>query len=150
NGDCLDCDYGTNADRVMFATKLWGHFFAFLWDWVATGPTTQIIGAQQNQGVFYNADPIDDVSQWILTLGKMDTPETIKEKLDQGKAVFNYGGYFVFRRQDWAQKTNPTSPVNNDPKDLQAALAPRDAWAFIPDLWFKLAWKKLQLELEGV
>ena len=43
NGDCLDCDFGTNVDRVMFATKLWDHFLAFMWDWVATGPTTQII-----------------------------------------------------------------------------------------------------------
>ena len=71
NGDCLDCDYGINADRVMFATKLWGHFIAFLWDWVATGPTTQIIGPQQRPGrPFYNADTLDDVSQWILALGK--------------------------------------------------------------------------------
>src|SRR5262249_57042464 len=58
NGDCLDCDYGTNADRVMFATKLWGHFFAFLWDWVATGPTTSMIGPQMTSGPNYNADPL--------------------------------------------------------------------------------------------
>ena len=86
NGDCLDCDYGANADRVMFATKLWGHFIAFMWDWVATGPTTQLIGPQQGQGVFYNADTLDDVSQWVLALGKQDKPEELKEKLDQGKS----------------------------------------------------------------
>ena len=107
NGDCLDCDYGANADRVMFATKLWGHFIAFMWDWVATGPTTQIIGPQQGQGVFYNADTLDDVSQWILALGKQDKPEELKEKLDQGKIVFNYGGYFVYRQQDWAIRPDP-------------------------------------------
>jgi len=45
--------------RMVVATKLWGHFFSFLWDWVATGPTTQIIGPQQNQGVFYNADTLE-------------------------------------------------------------------------------------------
>src|SRR5262249_35163538 len=68
NGDCLDCDYGTTADRVMFSTKLWGHYFAFLWDWVATGPTTQIIGPQTNSGQPFNADTLDDLSQWLLTL----------------------------------------------------------------------------------
>jgi uncharacterized protein (TIGR04551 family) len=154
NGDCLDCDYGSNADRVMIATQQWGHFFTFMWDWVATGPTTQIIGGQQNQGVFYNADTIDDVSQWILALGKMDKPEILKEKLDKGKVVVNYGGYFVYRQQDWAQSAasisgNPTSPTNNTYKQLQDALVPRHAKEFVGDLWLRLDWKKLHLEVEG-
>jgi uncharacterized protein (TIGR04551 family) len=149
NGDCLDCDFGTNADRVMFATRLWGHFIAFLWDWVATGPTTQIIGPQTGQGVFYNADTIDDVSQWILALGKNESPEQVREKLDLGKAVFNYGGYFIYRQQDWAEATNPTSPSNNTYPALQRSLVPRHAWAFVPDLWLRLDWQKLHLELEG-
>ena len=149
NGDCLDCDYGASADRVMVATKLWGHFFTFLWDWVATGPTTQILGAQQNQGVFYNADTLDDVSQWILALGKQDKPEELKEKIDKGKVVVNYGGYFVYRQQDWAQRTNPTDYTQNTYKGLQDALAPRHAKAFIGDLWLRVNWKKLHLELEG-
>jgi uncharacterized protein (TIGR04551 family) len=149
NGDCLDCDYGVNADRVMFATKLWNHFFAFLWDWVATGATTQNIGIQQGQGVFYNAEPLDDGSQWILALGRMDKPEEIKEKLDQGKTVFNYGGYFVYRQQTWALSANPRTPTNNNATDLQNALVPRGFRAFIGDIWLRLDWKKLHLELEG-
>jgi uncharacterized protein (TIGR04551 family) len=149
NGECLDCDYGVNADRVMVATKLWGHFFTFLWDWVATGPTTQILGPQQNQGVFYNADTLDDVSQWVLALGKMDKPEELKEKLDKGKAVMNYGGYFVYRQQDWAQRTNPSDYTQNTYRQLQDNLAPRKARAFIGDIWLRLNWKKLHLEVEG-
>ncbi len=149
NGDCLDCDYGANADRVMVATKLWGHFFAFLWDWVATGPTTQLLNAQQNQGVFYNADTLDDVSQWIFTLGKLDKPEVLKEKLDAGKVVFNYGGYFVYRQQDWAQRTNPTDYSQNTYSQLQQNLEPRKAKAFIGDIYLRLNYKKLHLEMEG-
>jgi uncharacterized protein (TIGR04551 family) len=149
NGDCLDCDFGQNADRVMFATKLWGHFIAFLWDWVATGPTTQIIGPQQGQGVFYNADTIDDVSQWVLALGKMDKPEELKEKLDQGRIVFNYGLYAVYRQQDWSQTVNPATVTNNSGTDLQNELAPRHAKAGIVDVWLRLNWKKLHLEAEG-
>src|SRR5262249_5148749 len=145
----LDCDYGTNADRVMFSTKLWGHFFAFLWDWVATGPTTAIIGQAQAQGPSYNADTIDDVSQWILAVGKRDSPEELKEKIDQGKMVFNYGGYFVYRQQTWDETTNPKQAVNNDPVQLQQALSPRNARAFIPDIWLRLNWKKLHIEAEG-
>ena len=150
NGDCLDCDYGTTADRVMFATKLWGHFIAFLWDWVATGPTTQIIGPQQGQGVFYNADTLDDVSQWILAVGKMDKPEELKEKLDMGKIVFNYGLYAIYRQQDWSQSVNPPQPTNNDPMTFQTNLAARHAKVGVVDVWLRLNWKKLHIEAEGV
>jgi uncharacterized protein (TIGR04551 family) len=150
NGDCLDCDYGTTADRVMFATKLWGHFIAFLWDWVATGPTTQIIGPQQGQNVFYNADTLDDVSQWILAVGKMDKPEELKEKLDMGKIVFNYGLYAIYRQQDWSQSVNPPQATNNDPMTFQTNLQPRHAKVGVVDVWLRLNWKKLHIEAEGV
>jgi uncharacterized protein (TIGR04551 family) len=150
NGDCLDCDYGATADRVMFATKLWGHFIAFLWDWVATGPTTQIIGPQQGQNVFFNADTLDDVSQWILALGKMDKPEELKEKLDMGKIVFNYGLYAIYRQQDWSQSVNPPQATNNDPMTFQTNLAPRHAKVGVVDVWLRLNWKKLHIEAEGV
>ena len=149
NGDCLDCDYGANADRVMFATKLWGHFFAFLWDWAYTGPTTQILGPQQGQGVFYNAEPLVNTSQWILALGKMDKPDELKEKIDRGSVVFNYGGYFVYRQQTWDLSQNPAMETGNTAQDIQKLLVPRDAKAFIPDVWLRLNWKKLHLEAEG-
>jgi uncharacterized protein (TIGR04551 family) len=148
NGDCLDCDFGMNVDRVMFASKLWGHFIAFMWDWVATGPTTQIIGPQTGQGVFYNADTLDDVSQWALALGKQDKPEELKEKLDAGKAVFNYGGYFVYRQQDWDQ-TGPLAPSGNTYQSLQNTIHPRHAKEFIGDIWLRLNYKKFHIEGEG-
>jgi uncharacterized protein (TIGR04551 family) len=148
NGDCLDCDFGSNADRVMFATKLWGHFIAFMWDWVATGPTTQIIGPQTGQGVFYNADMLDDVSQWILALGRQDKPEELKEKLDQGKIVFNYGAYLVYRQQAWDQ-TGALSPSGNSYGQLQSTIHERDAKEGVFDVWLRLNWRKLHLEAEG-
>ena len=64
----------------------------------------------------------------------MDKPEELKEKLDAGKAVFNYGGYFVYRQQTWAETNNPASPTNNSVASLQADSVPRNACAFIPDL----------------
>jgi uncharacterized protein (TIGR04551 family) len=149
NGDCLDCDYGTTADRVMFSTKLWGHYFAFLWDWVATGPTTQIIGPQTNSGPYFNADTLDDVSQWILAVFKMDKPEELKEKLDQGRMVFNYGLYAIYRQQDWSQSVNPQRASNNDPTVFQTNLQPRQAKAGVVDIWLRLNWKKLHIEAEG-
>jgi uncharacterized protein (TIGR04551 family) len=147
---------------MFISPQLWGHFVAFMWDWAASGPTTQIIGQQTGQGVFYNADTIDDVSQWVLTLGKMESPELLKEKLDQGRVVFNYGGYFVYRQQDWDQSgvaangqltangmSTTISPHNNTDPQLQASLNPRHAKEFIGDIWLRLNWKKLHIEAEG-
>jgi uncharacterized protein (TIGR04551 family) len=148
NGDCLDCDFGQNVDRVMFATKLWGHFIAFMWDWVATGPTTQIIGPQSGQGVFYNADMLQNVSQWALALGRQDRPEELKEKLDQGRIVFNYGGNFLYRQQAWDQ-TGPLSPSGNTDGQLQTGIHERDAKEGVFDIWLRLNWRKLHLEAEG-
>ncbi|MSP60108.1 MAG: TIGR04551 family protein [Myxococcales bacterium] len=155
NGDCLDCDYGVNADRVMFATKFKEHFLALLWDWVATGPTTRLYQGQSNQsnGVAYNADTLDDVSQWGLAIGRQDKPEELKEKVERGELVVNYGGYFVYRRQDWDMKTNPGAGqggvlTGTTDSQLSQNLTPRGAWAIIPDLWFRLNYRKFHIEAE--
>lgn len=155
SGECLDCDYGVTADRVMFATKFKEHFLALIWDWVATGPTTRLYTPNQVTGPSFNADPLDDVSQWGLAIGRQDKPEVIKERVDRGELVLNYGGYFVYRMQSWDQTVNPgQSPDHGalsgvSATQLSANLRPRGAWAFIPDLWFRLNYKKFQLEAEG-
>jgi uncharacterized protein (TIGR04551 family) len=152
SGDCLDCDYGVNADRVMFTTKYKDHFLALMWDWVATGPTTALLLPNQVQGPVYNADTLDDVAQWGIALGRADKPEEVKERVERGELVLNYGLYTIYRRQDWDQITNPGVPtgvVNGTTlAKLQANLTPRGAWAVIPDVWFRLNYKKLQIELE--
>jgi uncharacterized protein (TIGR04551 family) len=148
SGDCLDCDYGQNADRVMFTTRLWGHFFSALWDWVATGPTTQIIGPQAGQGVFYNAEPLDDAGQWVLTLGRADSPEAIRERLAKGKISINYGGWFAYRHQTWANTPSPRTFTNNEPVELQQALVVRGAHLFLPDLWLRIDWRRLHVFLQ--
>ena len=115
DGNCLDCDYGVNADRVMFATKLFNHFLVASWDWVASGPTTRLYNPNQTNGPAYNADPIDDVTQWVLALGRQDKPDELEERVVRGDVVINYGGYFVYRRQTWDEITNPAqnlSPTN--------------------------------------
>jgi uncharacterized protein (TIGR04551 family) len=155
SGDCLDCDFGVNVDRVMFATKFKEHFLALIWDWVATGPTTALYTPNQVGGQAFNAEPLNNVSQWGLAIGRNDKPEVVKERVERGELSVNYGGYFIFRWQDWDLKTNPGfgqprgALTGVSPNDLSALLTPRQAWAFIPDLWFRLVYKKFQIEAEG-
>ncbi len=156
SGDCFDCDYGTNADRVMFRTggpKLKNFFLAALWDWVATGPTTRLYNPNTTTGQAYNADTLDDVSQWGLAIGRMFNPQETKDMVDRGDLVVSYGGYFIYRRQDWDE----AAPVGGKAgafagatqASLSSNLVPRGAWAFIPDLWIRLDYKKLHIEAEA-
>src|SRR6185369_16649374 len=65
------------------------------------------------------------------------------------KVVMNYGGYFVYRQQDWAQSVNPASPTNNNATAFRDALVLRQAKLFIGDIWLRLNWKKLEIQAEG-
>ena len=155
SGPCLDCDYGQNVDRLSFETKrIWSHTLRFSWDFAASGPTTQIIRPTPvlGQGVFYDSDRLLGVGQWTLVIGRFDKREDIKERVDAGKVVLNYGAYLSYRQQDWSLSYNPGQTVgtaDNTAQTLQLALAPRHALIFLPNLWGSLDWKKLHLEMEA-
>ncbi len=157
-GDCFDCDYGQNADRVMFTAggeRLRHYFLTLQWDWVATGPTTRLLTANQLSGPAYNADPLDDVSQWGIALGRKHTDREIRERVQRGDVVINYGAYVTYRKQEWDLTNSPGANMAGGALNgttsgaLSAALVPRDAWAVLPDLWFRLDYGKLHLEAEA-
>lgn len=160
DGGCDDCDFGVNVDRVMVTGHMWGHFLSLSWDWAATGPTSQIVYNQQLLGWHYNADTVDDVMQWTVALGRKDDEEDIRDRVRRGDVVFNYGAFLMIRTQDWDLKYNPRPQVTplgqaRDTAELFPAgeviksLGRRQAWSLTPDIYARLNWKKLHLEVEG-
>ncbi|MCA9673313.1 MAG: TIGR04551 family protein [Myxococcales bacterium] len=150
NGSCWDCNYGDNADRIMFVTKLFGHIFGMAYDFAASGPSNLTVsdGRVYFDGPVIDLEQLDDVDQLVWVAGKIDKPEVIKDKVEQGQLVLNYGAYLVYRKQDFGYFGGAGS---GDPIATQAAnLIERKAWALIPDLWFKLMYKKFYFEFEGV
>jgi len=150
---CMDSDYGDIADRIMFATKIpvIDLLVGFSWDFQAGGLTTLNLQGQQrilNPGQPYDLTSADDVQQWIGFLGRIDSPLRVKERLAHGDVVFNYGTYWVFRRQKYDYPDTAAMTGNID--TLASNLVPRRAFAMIPDLWLRLNWGNLQLEAEGV
>lgn len=150
NGDCLDCDYGDNADRLLFATRLFDHLFVLGHDWAATGPTTATssqAGLLRGGGQPIDLEQLDDVGQFFFVIGRIDKPVELQERMDRGDTVVNYGSYFVWRRQafDWAYSGAQSlgDPPNPD------RFVERGAWAIIPDAWFRLSMRKLEVEFEG-
>ena len=151
NGSCWDCNHGDSADRIMFVTKLMGHIIGAGYDFASSGPTSLSVtkGEPYYDGQAIDLEPLDDVSQWVFVVGKIDPAEVIKDKVEQGELVLNYGAYFVYREQDfdYSSGLGLDSPVETG---YAIKMLERNAWAVIPDLWFKLMYKKFYLELEGV
>ncbi len=152
-GNCLDSDYEDIADRVMFATRIpgIGLIVALGYDFVSSGLDTSLTALfnNQRQGQPYDLIQSDNVHQGIIAVAKVNKPEEVRELLAQDRLVINYGFYGVFRRQ----KSDYHYQTQVDPRlsvgDHLANIVPRDAWAIIPDLWFRLNWGHLQVEFEG-
>ncbi|AKV03443.1 hypothetical protein AKJ09_10106 [Labilithrix luteola] len=147
-GDCLDCDYQTNVDRLMFVSgiKSLDLYFGGAWDFVSSGPTSttpyDIYGGQP-----YNTSNLNNVNQWVAFIAKRTNPELQRLKLARNDAVFNAGIYTTYRSQYIDVKAG-TDPVSFDSTAANNGMEARRAWAVIPDLWVQFLWNKLRLEAE--
>jgi uncharacterized protein (TIGR04551 family) len=146
---CTDCDYGDNVDRVMFGTTIPGTPLraALAFDWAASGPTSGQVDAwkARQDGQPYDLGDQDDVTQWTAMVTHIDDPDEWNGALREGKALFNYGAYFVYRSQDFeapAVAFGSSSPEKN--------YLSRHATMYIPDLWARLTVDKFVLEAELV
>ena len=149
-GHCFDCDYGSTADRIMFITKIFGHYVVPMIDFTSEGPYfTQV---NEFAGQPYDLDQLDDVNSYILAIAKRDKPEDIEQALAQDDWVLNYGVYFVFRNQalDAVRYQNEGQHPDQGSNQTIADYAVRDLEAYIPDIWIRFMFGKLRIELESV
>jgi uncharacterized protein (TIGR04551 family) len=163
NGSCADCDVGTTVDRVAATTQLYGHQLLLAWDLGTQGYTTQQLnlGVLDPNGYQYDLSQNDDVLQLTGSVAKIDRPIPLRERVDRGEVVFNYGFQLVYRNQGnivygpqfasqaTAGAASPYGPQPLMPSQLPQAVA-LNAFTFTPDLWLKLYYKALTLEFEGV
>lgn len=147
-GDCIDCDYQTNNDRIMFVTglKQLDLYFGGAWDFVSTGPTNaspyDVYGGQP-----YNTANLTNVGQWALFAARRTNPDLQRLKLSRGDVVINGGLYTTYRKQllDVAAGQNP---ITSDHQLANNGLERRGAEAFIPDAWVQLLYDKFRFEAE--
>ncbi len=158
DGGCPDCDDGTTVDRIMARTRLYGHEAALSWDFGAQGLTSGMVrlGRDDPQGYPLDLSQRDDVFQLMGAITRIDEPEVLRERLDRGDFVVNYGAQLVFRRQedDVVLETMPTpggqTPPPINPDDFSAGYTRAvNALLFLPDLWLKLAFRGLTVEMEA-
>jgi uncharacterized protein (TIGR04551 family) len=158
SGACPDCDVGTTVDRVMGLTTIYGHQIVGAWDLGAQGPTTQqlTIGRNDPSGYQYDLAQNDDVLQVMGAITRIDTPVTLRERVDRGDIVVNYGAQVVYRNQgkivtpaNTQTEPGPNGPQPQSPTDLAEATY-YGAYTVTPDVWMKLRYKAFTLEFEGI
>jgi uncharacterized protein (TIGR04551 family) len=156
---CWNCNYGDTHDRIMLSANLAQHTFAFGYDFSATGPSSLTVS---NGNPYYGVSPVDlekldDVHQFFWVAGRIDPEDVIEDKMERGELLVNYGLYLLWRKQDFDYKATLNTVTNtysvpglgSSVSDYASNMVERHAWMLIPDLWFKLLWKKLSLEFEG-
>jgi uncharacterized protein (TIGR04551 family) len=172
NGNCPDCEGGTNVDRLMGITQLYGHQVALSWDFGAQGHHIGMVdyGARDpGGGPPLDLSQRDDVLQLMLAITKLDDERRFQERAAQGELMFNYGLQLVYRElgqdiydltAEAARKVCPpggmdntctpgtAAPLTHD--DLNKSITANvDALVFLPSLWMKLGWRALTVEAEA-
>ena len=155
DGNCLDCDYGVTVDRFQFvAEPIPGFFLVPTIDFDLEG---LVSGQTNTQGQPYDVSNSDDSHTFGIIIARKDTEQKARTRLDAGGTIVNYGLFFQYRSQRYEYKQNGLN-TNFDPQDPSyvgpTGTGPsysrlfRDAYLFIPDIWFKLERKSFRIELE--
>ena len=154
DGSCLDCDGGTTVDRLALLTELYGHQLTLALDYGAQGLTSnqQQLGRTSADGMPIDLGQDDDVFEYMFAITKIDNPISLRERIDRGDVVLNYGLQLVYRSQQsstaeasCAATSTATSQCNTESPPIE----PVNALLFQPSLWAKLHYRALTVEFEG-
>src|SRR5262249_38433553 len=148
----LDSDYQTTVDRIMFVSgiKPLDLYFGGSWDFVGTGPTSanayDVYGGQP-----YNLANNTNGGEWMLFVARRMNPDLQRLALSRGDLVINGGLQAVYRAQlldvaagQTAQTLDTAANANLQNNGLER----RGMYAFTPDPWIQVLWKKFRFEAE--
>ena len=151
DGNCLDCDYGVTVDRFQFvAEPLPGFFIVPTIDFDLEGLVSGNVNAQ---GQPYDVTNSDDAHTFGIILARKDTDQKARTRLDAGGTIINYGLFFQYRSQQYEANLTGTRTTFSEQNPYvlpnpSLNKIPRNAYLFIPDIWFKLERKAFRIEFE--
>ncbi|WP_224364305.1 TIGR04551 family protein [Hyalangium versicolor] len=141
DGNCLDCDFGDNVDRIQFVTEPFAGFYVTpMVDFNSEGITSESVAPDPQRETFDYTNS-DDSHSYVIAIARRDTDQQIKEKLENNQGVLNYGLHFTYRTQRWDNAG--TGLLNSS-----FSFVPRDATLYMPDLWVRYEEKAFRLEAE--
>jgi uncharacterized protein (TIGR04551 family) len=144
-----DGDYGDSVDRVSFSAVIPGTSLRAMvasdWNFSA------LVSNQTNQnpvnpGHPFNLDNDDDMNSWVGVISKLDSPQEFRDTMERGDVALNYGVYFEYKRQGWAD--NLTGFQLGSQFDSATNYVRRDLTLYTPDVWAKLGYGPILLEGE--
>ncbi|MFO0686961.1 MAG: TIGR04551 family protein [Sandaracinus sp.] len=144
SGDCIDCDGGDAADRVLFATPLADHVWALSFDISSTGPTTP----RRSGFRVVDVTPADDVRTINFAVMHVHSDDARERRHTAGRTTVEYGAFLSYRWQDAdvpASYLNVAQPISY----TRAQVVPRGLSAFAGDVWFRVASRDFRVEAEG-
>ncbi|MDC0709926.1 TIGR04551 family protein [Stigmatella sp. ncwal1] len=145
DGNCVDCDFGDNVDRIQFVTEPFAGFYVTpMVDFNSEGVSSEVRNAEREPVDLTNAD---DSHSYVLAIARRDTDQQVRAKLDNNQGVLNYGLHFTYRTQRWeATGYEGGNFQGNTP--TTAGFVPRDAKLYVPDLWLRYEERLWRLEVE--
>lgn len=146
----LDTDYGDTVDRASVSLEVPGTPLRALasYDWPHNGAQDDRVG--RHFGQLFDLDDIDDTSQWMIAIGRMDSPGEFREKMDRGELAYNFGGRLVRTTLDYDFNAAYNNPDVPDTEETDAdRFVKRGSSLWRPDVWFKIGWKGVLFEGEG-
>lgn len=156
-------DYGDTVDRVMFVTKLFNHYIIPAFDIVSSGTTSALPQQTMFIGQPFDLDTADNSYQAVLAVARIDRGRKLRDRMENGDLIVNYGAYLVYRWQSLTSECSPgpdcTVEGANVPNAINGVgrhpanipLSQRGLSMVIPDIWFRLQLgEKLRIELEWV
>lgn len=163
SGMKTNSDYGDTVDRVMFVTQLFNHYIIPAFDIVSSGATSANPQNTAFLGQPFDLSTADNAYQFVLAIARSDRGRKLRDKMENGDTIFNYGAYFIYRwqnyssecipgpncRVDGAQNPNAVNGSGRYPSNIP--LSNRGLSMVIPDIWLRLLiGEKMRLELEWV
>ena len=139
DGNCLDCDFGDNVDRIQFVTEpLSGFYVTPMVDFNSEGYSSPEVSGDEQREAF-DLTNSDDSQSYVLAVARRDTDQQIKDKLENNQGVFNYGLHFTYRTQRWEDDRSIPGEIH---------FVPRDATLYVPDLWARYEERLFRIEVE--
>jgi uncharacterized protein (TIGR04551 family) len=149
---CYDCDFGDSVDRISFTAIIPGTGLRAMAavDWDNSGLTSNDTSTNNvvYAGAPFNLDSTAETTSYDAIISKIESPTEFQETVDRGDVAVDYGLYFEYRTQSWAEDLTNFS-LGSD-FDASTKFVPRNLKTYTPDLWAKVAWSGFSIEGEFV
>lgn len=158
SGDEITSDYGDQIDGLSFASRFFDTYVNGSYSIAYTGPVgrgggnlkpdhTYALYTPGEEGARYSLEPRDMTHVLMLSVLRRDSTFIAARKKEEGRAIFNYGIFTSYRRQNLDSQFQDISERSR--KDLAINIVKRDAHIGLGSLWSALTYKTFHLEAEA-